>query len=86
MPGTNKLKGEDFRFEVSVQDQFDPLLFGLGGKRLSMEKAKLLHPMVVNTSLYSKTLAVPHASNSPPLNSQSVLFTRLRSVPATVTS
>lgn len=61
MPGTNKLKGEDFRFEVSVQDQFDPLLFGLGGKKLNMEKAKLLHPMAVNASLYSKTPVVPHA-------------------------
>ena len=79
-------RGKDFKFQVSVQDQFDLLLFGLGCKRLSMEKAKLFHPMAGNTSLYSKTRAVPHASNSPPLNSHSILFARLRSVPATVTS
>lgn len=79
-------RGKDFKFQVSVQDQFDLLLFGLGCKRLSMGKAKLFQPMAANTSLYSKTLAVPHASNSPPLNSHSVLFARLRSVPATVTS
>lgn len=40
-----------------------------------MEKAELFHPMAANTSLYSKTFAVPHASSSPPLNSQCPLCT-----------